>query len=80
MLGLAGLPSAIQFIGFIFMPESPRWLITQNREDQARLVLQKMRGYRDIEEELESIKASCQEAELQEKTRAGKLSISKRFI
>ncbi|CAI9722228.1 proton myo-inositol cotransporter-like [Octopus vulgaris] len=80
MLGLAGIPSAIQFIGFIFMPESPRWLITRNRDDEARLVLQKMRGYRDIEEELENIKISCHEAELQEKTIAGKNPIILQMI
>ena len=36
MLGLAGIPSVIQFIGFMFMPESPRWLVGKDREFEAR--------------------------------------------
>ncbi len=38
MLGLAGLPSLIQFFGFMFMPESPRWLVGKNQVDQAKQV------------------------------------------
>ena len=36
MLGLAGIPSVIQFLGFMFMPESPRWLVGKDREFEAR--------------------------------------------
>ncbi|KAL3852963.1 hypothetical protein ACJMK2_016568 [Sinanodonta woodiana] len=63
MLGLAGIPAFVQFVGFIFMPESPRWLITSGQEVKARRVLQAMRGQLDIDEEFESIKNSCHEAE-----------------
>ena len=36
MLGLAGIPSLIQLLGFMFMPESPRWLVGKDREFEAR--------------------------------------------
>ena len=39
MLGLAGIPSAIQFIGMFYMPESPRWLAFKNKKKMSRKVL-----------------------------------------
>lgn len=43
MLGLGGVPSVIQFFGLLFLPESPRWLVTQGRPEAARAVLLKLR-------------------------------------
>jgi hypothetical protein len=37
-------PALILFVGMIFMPFSPRWLVHHNREDEARQVLTKLRG------------------------------------
>ena len=31
-------------IGMIFMPETPVWLLTNNREEEARKSLQRLRG------------------------------------
>ena len=61
MLGLAGVPSAIQFVGFLFLPESPRWLIQNGKSDQARKVLQSIRGSKDVSTEIKSIEQSCRE-------------------
>ncbi len=45
-------------IGILFCPFSPRWLISHDREDEARHVLMKIRSasYDEIEEELNRIK------------------------
>jgi len=72
MLGLAGIPSAVMFIGLIFMPESPRWLVFHNKDDKARQVFAKTRHPEKIEEELSSIK--------EEHERLKKEKMSKWFI
>ena len=37
-------PAVILFVGMIFMPFSPRWLVHQGREEEARRVLSSLRG------------------------------------
>ncbi|GMH69406.1 hypothetical protein TL16_g05150 [Triparma laevis f. inornata] len=44
MLGLGAVPSVIMFIGFLGMPESPRWLVMTGRREEAVSVLKKFRN------------------------------------
>jgi sugar porter (SP) family MFS transporter len=44
MLALAAVPSLVMLVGLIVMPESPRWLLLQRRDDQARQVLASVQG------------------------------------
>ncbi|MER2093186.1 sugar porter family MFS transporter [Saccharopolyspora rectivirgula] len=58
MIGLAVVPAAALFIGMLFMPETPRWLASRNRMDEAERVLRTIRG----PEELEESRAEIREA------------------
>ncbi|WP_408960392.1 sugar porter family MFS transporter [Natrinema sp. 74] len=55
MLGLGMVPAMILFVGIIFMPESPRWLVEQDREQQARSVLSRIRNGANIDAEMDDI-------------------------
>jgi len=62
MFGLAAVPSVIQFFGFLFMPDTPRWLITRGHLDKARAVLHRIHGSSvDIEQEISDINNDVQQ-------------------
>ncbi|WP_018661922.1 sugar porter family MFS transporter [Heyndrickxia acidiproducens] len=56
MLGIALIPGLLMLIGMFFLPESPRWLLKQKKEEEARSILNYMRKGKGVEEEINEIK------------------------
>jgi MFS transporter, SP family, major inositol transporter len=61
MLVVAVLPAVALFIGMLRMPESPRWLISQDREAEALKVLKQVRSRERAEAEMAEVRALAEE-------------------
>ncbi len=58
MFGLGVIPSALFFIGALWLPESPRWLVSKGRSDMAARILEKIGGEGFAQESLVTITRS----------------------
>lgn len=60
MFGIGLVPAFLLSVGMFFLPESPRFLIKQNKIDEAIKTLKQLRNTNDVSEEIHDIKRSLQ--------------------
>jgi sugar porter (SP) family MFS transporter len=60
MFGIGVVPAVLLYIGMIFLPESPRWLIKQNKIEKATEILKQLRSHADVSHEIKEIQQSLQ--------------------
>lgn len=59
MLAIGFVPGLFLFLGMLYLPDSPRWMLSRGQESKARHVLQRVRGAKvDVEHEMDAIKAT----------------------
>jgi SP family galactose:H+ symporter-like MFS transporter len=58
MFGIGLVPAVLLSIGMIFLPESPRWLVKQNKLNRAIEILQTLRSTTDVAQEIKDIENS----------------------
>jgi sugar porter (SP) family MFS transporter len=61
MFGVGAIPAFLFMVLVWFIPDSPRWLVKQNRVDEARAILAKT-GAKDVQQEIADIIASLETA------------------
>ena len=55
MLGVAAIPAVAFFCGLLFIPESPRWLITHQQREKGKRILTRIYGAEQAALELSSV-------------------------
>jgi sugar porter (SP) family MFS transporter len=55
MFGLGAIPAGLFFLGAMFLPESPRWLLKSGMDDKAKTILEKIGGKSFVAESFSKI-------------------------
>ncbi len=59
MFAVVMVPALILFIGMLFLPETPRWLLANNQPERARNILQRIRSSEDeVEKDMQAIQST----------------------
>lgn len=75
MLFAGVLPGLVLFVGMCLMSDTPRWLVSKNREDEAKTVFKKIEPDLDTEKEIQEIKMTLKSEGQEKKFRFKKFMI-----
>jgi len=73
MLGVEMIPAVLYFLLLFFVPKSPRWLFSKNRNAEGQAVLERLHGAEFAQKESQAIIASINEDKNKEKVQIGEL-------
>jgi SP family arabinose:H+ symporter-like MFS transporter len=59
MLGMAAIPAAGFFLGLLFIPESPRWLLSHGQRGRGRDMLVRIYGAAEADVQVEAVEAAA---------------------
>jgi sugar porter (SP) family MFS transporter len=68
MLGVEALPAIFYFLALFAVPESPRWLVMNRKDDDARGVLERVADSARARADIEAVKASLRDQQSTERT------------
>lgn len=66
MLGVAAIPAIVQFVLMLSLPESPRWLYRQSKEEEAKIILTKIYRPGEVEDEMKAMHESIEAEKAEE--------------
>ncbi|CAI9093937.1 OLC1v1029550C1 [Oldenlandia corymbosa var. corymbosa] len=61
-LGCAGVPGLIFIVGSLMLPDTPNSLIERGKKDEAKTMLQKIRGIENVDEEFDDLVRASEES------------------